>query len=96
MKMNEVFKFSGLCPYEIPGQMDETLKGKNSLPIEHDLSQDVYQRLVKFYVPFNNLLAKITGFDLSHWNTKKPSNRLKEYKFGWNTSLPPPWFDLEV
>ena len=94
--MNEVFKFSGLCPYNIPGQMDETLKGKNSLPEEHDLSQDVYNRLTKFYVPFNNLLSKITGFDLSHWNTKKPSSRLKAYKYGWNTSLPPPWFDLEI
>ena len=38
-KMNEVFKFVGLCPYDIPGQMEETLKGKNALPEENDISQ---------------------------------------------------------
>ena len=94
MKMNEVFKFSGLCPYDIPGQMEEALKGKNSLPEENDLSQDVYRRLTNFYEPFNNMLSRITGFDLSHWNTKKPSNKLRKYKFGWNTSLPPTWWEI--
>lgn len=94
MKMNDVFKFAGLCPYEIPGQMDEALKGKNSLPEYNDLSQDVYRRLTKFYIPFNNKLSEITGFDLRHWNTKEPSSKLKEYKYGRNNSLPPLWFDL--
>ena len=92
-----IFSFNqpGLCPFDIPAQMDEALKGKNALPEEHDISQDIYKRLTKFYIPFNEKLAKITGFNLTHWNSKKPSKKMREFMIGRNTTLPPAWFDID-
>ena len=61
IKMNEVFSFLGLCPFEIPEQMDPALPGRNVIPDEDDLSQDMWRRVTKFFAPFNNALSRVTG-----------------------------------
>ena len=92
-KMNEIFKFIGLCPFDIPAQMEPALQGKNLIAAENDLSQDVYRRMNKFFVPFNNELQRLTGINVTKWNTKKPSKKLKPYTGGMNITLPPAWFE---
>ena len=91
--LNRVFQFIGLCPYDIP-DMKTALSNKNKLPLDKEMSQDVYNRLNNFFIPFNNELMRVTGFNLSHWNTKRPSSKLPLLTPGTNSSRPPLWFDL--
>ena len=61
IKMKEVFSFLGLCPFEIEEQMEPALQGRNAVAEEDDMSQDVFRRLTKFFVPFNDALSRVTG-----------------------------------
>ena len=91
--MDEVFAFCGLCPFSLP-IMDTVLSGKNVVPPEKEFSQDVYRRLNTFFIPFNNALMRVTGFNLTHWNKKRPPSKLPKYTPGGsNTSLPRAWFE---
>ena len=103
--LSRIFAFAGLCPFDIP-DMDKALQGKNEIPTDKEMSQDVYTRLTKFFAPFNDALMRTTGFNLSHWNTKKPSSKLPKYfnvnrprtaiEGGINEgALPKAWFEIE-
>lgn len=71
--LNEVFAFLGLCPYDIP-DMDVALPGKNQMPKDKELSQWGYNRMNTFFQPFHQALGDITGWNLTHWDSReKPS-----------------------
>jgi hypothetical protein len=58
------------------------------------MSQDMYSRLTRFFRPFNNLLSKLTGLNVTHWNTKAPPQKLPKFS-PLNETMPELWFEIK-
>ncbi len=95
-KLNDIFTFLGLCPYEIP-DMKEKLGARNTLPFDKEMSQDMFVRLNAFFEPFNNMLHELVpSINATEWNTRLPPSHLPLFTPGFNsTYFPPAWFIKE-
>ena len=96
VKLNNIFSFLGLCPYEIP-DMKEKLNARNTLPPDKEMSQDMYIRLNAFFEPFNNMLSQLEpSINATEWNTRLPPRYLPMFTPGFNTTyFQPAWFIKE-
>lgn len=93
--LNSIFAFLGVCAVPIT-DLVPALPSRNTVPLAHQMTQDMYSKLTKFFVPFNNLLMNITGLNLTHWNDKKPPVKLPKFSLSTNKSLPLLWFEEEL
>lgn len=92
-EISKIFNFLKLCPYDIP-DINPLPPARNRLAPNLKMSLNAYKRLNNFFIPFNNVLANLTGLNLTSWNYRWPSYILPINPSGTNTTLPPAWFEL--
>lgn len=89
--LNAVFTFLGLCALPI-ADLVPSLPSRNTVPLSHQMSQDVYAKLTRFFRPFNNHLMTISEVNATRWNEKIAPSKLPLYS-PLNHSLPELWFE---
>jgi hypothetical protein len=73
--MAEIFRFLGLCPYEVPESVLSfgSFIGRNDVPPAAQMSQDMYRRLNVFFEPFNLKLMELISPQLLAQPTTIPA-----------------------
>lgn len=99
-------------PYSEPGSNSHFLTAliadmeKEFILLENDvsydadrlmLSKDVYRKLVRFFIPFIEILEKELDLNLTNWKMDIDGHAyyhlLPELSYGWNSSRPTLWFE---
>eukprot|EP01038_Epipyxis_sp_PR26KG_P007926 gene7926-10759_t len=96
--LNDIFRFLGVCTLKNAGQsIPHSLPGHNVIPVKDQMSQDIANKLDRFFDPFNQWLSNITHLNITSWsdnhNQMKYYENLPKFSFGNNESLSPLWFE---
>lgn len=92
--LNRAFRFIGVCPEPIPNLVP-SLSARNHIPRESQISQDIFYKIGRFFEPFNDLLANVTGLNLTDWKLKKPSSKWPQWNTVTNQSNHIMWFEKD-